>query len=198
MQITPQEPTLFVTHDPALNIMCTQDNFISLAHPMKKQAIPPFLPWSLAQRAKLCLFHACRTISDALAWPQQLLHYRFARKPCTTNELKQDSKTPGKCQNCSSALAILSLVDQKLGRLGRHCQLLARSFPLSGVLYGTLWHMPFSSSKEAIIFFALSAKMNSILNSMCISQNCLSILRTKRTSPNFFMHKEVRSLFLWT
>lgn len=92
MQITPQEP-LFVTHDPALNEVSTQGHFISLAHPMKKQAIPSFLPRSSAQRAKLCLLQACITISDVLALPQQLLHNRFSRKLCTTNEAKEDSKT---------------------------------------------------------------------------------------------------------
>lgn len=63
----------------------------------------------------------------------------------------------------------------------------------------SLWRVIFHQQSSHCFFFLSSAKKDSILKSLCVSQNCLSVLRSekRKTSPNFFMHKKVRSLFLW-
>lgn len=127
VQTAPQEYTLFAAHEFALNIMCTQNYFMPLAHPVLEEARCSFLSSLIFSSKSKALptawmqnYFLCTHMTSAAS-----AQHSFTRKLCAMTELKQDSKTPGKCENCPSALAIFSILSQKLGRLGKSCRSLA-------------------------------------------------------------------------
>lgn len=125
MQTEPQESMLFATHDSAMNVVYTQNYFMSLPHPVLEEASCSFLSSLIFSSKSKALPIACMqnnllcTHMTSTASAQ----HNFTRKLCAMTELKQGSKTPGKCENYPSAQAVFSTLSQKLGRLGRVCEL---------------------------------------------------------------------------
>lgn len=119
MQTAPQVSTIFAAHDSALGIaLDTQNYFTSLVYPVLEESSCSFLSfWIFSSKSKalpitgMQNYFLCTHITSVAS------AQHFTRKLCAFTGLQQDSKTPGKCENCPKCLSNIFYTQSKPGKV---------------------------------------------------------------------------------